>query len=186
MAKNDFLPYRGTDQGNVLPAPEVGYLTAGSSFVLGEPVVVVAAGTLSECASGAATLDGIAAMSGDTVGATDPVGVYRTPMGMYTPTGNDSLPTTNDPTTFWRIRQRRLWIAQRFSTDGTGAALVVPALANIGDAVGIILNAGNWSIDGNAGTAKVARIVDVLDAFGDSIVKSAKTGSKAIFEFTLA
>lgn len=185
MAKNDILPYVGTDQGTVLPAPEWGSLTAAQSFVTGEPVLVVAAGTVSEAATNPSTIDGIAAASGDTVGATDANGTFRIPNGLFTPGASPNLPVAGDPVPFWRVRQRRKWIAARFSTDGTGAALTTPALSHIGDTVGLALNSGNWSVD-NAVANKVGKITDVIDAGGESITRSGKTGANVIFEFTIA
>lgn len=183
MAKFDIMPYRGTNQGNVLPSPEWGRLAAGETFTVGEPVAVNAGGYVTESATNAAVVDfiGIAATTGDTVGATDAVGLYRTPIGQFTPGVSPNLPITGSPVAFWRAKSSTKWVTANFSTGGVGV-LVTPTAAEIGDAVGLRLNGGVWFLDNNAGTTKIGRITDVIDANGISVRLSGATGVKIVFE----
>lgn len=186
MAKFDIMPYRGVNQGNVLPAPEWGRLAAGESFTVGEPVAVNAGGFVTESASNPDAVDfiGIAASCGDTVGATDPIGTFRTPFGQFTPASSPNLPTTGDDVTFWRAKGSTKFVTANFSTGGVGV-LVTPTAAEIGDAIGLRLNGGVWFVDNSGGTTKIGRITDVLDAKGVTIRKSGFTGVKVVVEFTL-
>jgi len=165
MSKDDFVPSRGTDQGTALPAYEWGALAASETFVRGEPVSINAAGSITESATNPDADDfvGFAAGSGDTVGATDPIGTVRTPEGLFTPGLSPNLPTTGDDVPFFRARQQRKWMTRNFSTAGVGV-LVTPTVAVIGDVGGLRLNGGVWFFDTAAGTTKLGRVTDVFDA----------------------
>ena len=180
MAKGDVMPYRGLSSNGTNPVLDTLSIPvlAASSFVQGEPVFINLAGTLQECGNEPVASDfaGIAAQSGDTVGATDPNGNFRTPLGLFTPGAAPNLPVALDMTMMWMAIAGQKLITRRFSTDGTGATIIAPATANIGDTVGLELNAGNWGFDGEAATPKILVITDVLDANGESVVRSGLTG----------
>jgi hypothetical protein len=183
MAKLNIMPYRGADQGSVMPPTERYRLNASETFVLGELVSVNADGELTESADDPAAEDviGVAAASGDTVGTTDAMGAYRKRVGLFAPGISPNLPVTGDMVPVWEVFGGHTFIAQVFATDGAGTA-ATPALANIGDRAGFSLTAGVWSLD--TGTANFsARVVDVLDVNGRSIQESGLTGANALFRF---
>jgi len=185
MAKGDIMPYRGADQGSVLPPTDEFPLKASETFVQGEPVSLNNAGDLTESASAPADEDflGIAAMSGDTVGATDPNGIFRSPEGLFTPGASPNLPVAGDLISIWRAKPGHKWVSRNFATDGAGTA-AVPTKANaVGEVASLILASGNWFVDVGGSGSRVARIDKVLDAKGNDIARSSGTGVFVVFEF---
>jgi hypothetical protein len=183
MARFDIMPYRGGSQGTVIPPVEHYRLNASETFVEGEPVSVNADGELTESADDPAAEDfiGIAAMSGDTVGATNAIGIYRKRRGMFSPGISPNLPQTGDQIQVWEAYQGHTFRTNNFATDGSGT-LTAPAAANIGDRAGLSLTAGQWSLD--TGTTNfIARVVDVLDANGISLQEQGGTGVTVLFKF---
>ncbi len=183
MSKFDIMPYRGSDQGNVIPPVEHYRLNASETFTIGELVSVNADGELTEAADDPAAEDviGVAAMSGDTAVTTDTNGIYRKRVGLFAPGASPNAPQTGDMIQVWEAFQGHTFLAKVFATDGAGTA-AVPAAANIGDRAGFSLTAGVWSID--TGTANfIARIVDVLDVNGRSVQESGLTGVAVLFKF---
>lgn len=182
MAKNDILPYKANanETGPIADLQHFG-LGASESFTVGEPVAVNAAGRLTESADDPGPEDfiGIAAGCGDTVGSTDTIGIFRTAKGMFTPGAVPNRPVTGDLIPVWIAGPGTKLIFKVFATDGAGTA-ATPALANIGDMAGLSLTAGVWSVDTGTSSTKFIRIVDVVDANGDSVQFSGLTGSKAI------
>lgn len=183
MARFDIMPFRGGSQGTVIPPVEHYRLNASETFVEGEPVSVNADGELTESADDPAAEDviGIAAMSGDTVGSTNAIGIYRKRRGMFSPGASPNLPQTGDQIQVWEVYQGHTFVTKNFATDGSGTA-AVPAAANIGDRAGLTLINGNWFLD--TGTTNfIARIVDVLDANGISVQEQGGTGVSVLFKF---
>lgn len=184
MARFDIMPYRGGSQGTVLPPVEHYRLNASETFVEGEPVSVNADGELTESADDPAAEDviGIAAMSGDTVGSTNSIGIYRKRRGMFSPGASPNLPQTGDQIQVWEVYQGHTFITKNFATDGAGTA-ATPTLANaLGERAGLTLASGTWSLD--TGTSNfLCRIVDVLDANGISLQEQGGTGVAVLFKF---
>src|SRR6185503_14289894 len=183
MAKGDIMPYRGNAGNSVNPVLDTlsAPLAAAATFVQGEPVFINLAGSLAESpatATGPIASDfaGIAAQSGDTVGATDPIGNFRIPLGLFTPGLSANAPVAGDMTMFWKASVGQKLRSRRFSTDGTGAAIVAPVAANRGDMAGLMFNAGDWGFDGNAATTKRGIITDILDAAGEDSERSGLAG----------
>lgn len=183
MSKFNIMPFRGADQGSILPPTERYRLNASETFTIGEPVSVNADGELTEAADDPAAEDviGIAASSGDTVGTTDTIGIYRKRRGMFAPGVSPNLPVTGDQIPVWEVSKGHTFIANVFATDGAGTA-ATPAAANIGDRAGLTLTAGVWSLDTGC-TNITARIVDVLDANGVSLQEQGGTGVYVLFKF---
>ncbi len=122
-------------------------VTASQTFVMGEPVVVVAAGTLSECADDPPAVDGIAAhkstdVKGNSLGTTFPITVYGT-------------------------RPDQIFKTQNFATDGSGTA-ATPTLANVGDLAGLDFSGGTWSLDTGQDNL-LCKIDGVRDAAGNNL-----------------
>jgi hypothetical protein len=122
--------------------------TASQSFVTGEPVVLTAAGTLSECEDDPSAVTGIAAhrttdVDGNSLGTTHPISVYMASPGQVFKTRN-------------------------FATDGAGTA-ATPALTNVGDLAGLdFTNTTDWFLD-TLQDNLICRIVGVKDAAGNNL-----------------
>ncbi len=165
MAKNDIAIFTQVDHGTAA-AP----ITTGQSFVSGEPVVVVEAGTLTECSDDPAVVSGIAYGSSQGKDANGREGTVPDGklVGFYKPGGGQLFRSSN------------------FATDGAGTA-VTPALTHRGDTAGFtFLSATDWVVD--TGTANIhVEITDVLDAhgqsLGDSNVRTVGAGVEVIFGF---
>lgn len=122
-------------------------VTATQTFRQGEPVVVIAAGTLSECADDPAVVSGIAAHRSTDAGGTDlgvgtQVSVYRSSPG-------------------------QVFITRRFATDGAGTA-TAPALTNVGDLAGLDFSGGIWTLDTGQDNL-ICRIEGVQDIAGNNL-----------------
>ena len=119
--------------------------TASQSFSAGEPVVLTAAGTLSECTDDPSAVTGIAAhrstdVKGNSLGTTHPITVYMASEG-------------------------QVFITRNFSTTSGTAA--TPALTNIGDLAGLDFSGDpDWALDTSQNNL-ICRIVGVQDAMGN-------------------
>lgn len=143
MGTHDLRHYRAPDGVVDMKSFPV---TASQTFVVGEPAVVIAAGTLSECADDPSAVDGVAAhgvVNGK--GVTSPVGTQVTVYG----TGKDQV-----------------FITKNFATDGAGTA-ATPALTNVGDLAGLT-GPGTWYLDIGAAN-KICQIEGVQDAAGNNL-----------------
>ena len=144
MARQDILHYSAN---NGVPEMRAFPVTAGQSFQQGEPVVVVAAGTLSECADDPPSVDGIAAHRSTDVDGTD--------LGVGT------------PITVYGIAPGQTFKTKNFATDGAGTT-TAPALTNVGDLAGFDLSGGNWFLDTGQNNL-ITQIVGVRDAAGNDL-----------------
>lgn len=158
MAIHDLMPYTGPLGGHV--RIQHFRLNAAESFTTGEPVALNSAGELTESNDNPASTDlvGISAQPADTTDTT-----------LFNPkTGNNYA--TGDMIAVYMADSTSYFATPNYSTDGSGAALTEPVVANIGLDVGLVLGAGGvWSIDSNAGTTKLCRIIDIVDNLGRSI-----------------
>ncbi len=161
MAFQDFRHYRAPDGVmDMLHLP----VAASEAFVAGEPVVVGAAGTITECATDPSVVTGIAAhkstdVKGDDLGAGTQITLYGT-------------------------SPSQIFITKNLTTDGAGAA-GTPALTNIGDQLGFALNSGTWSLDTSMNNL-TAEVVGVQDAAGNDLGSNnvlAGTGVWLLFRF---
>ncbi len=162
MSDRDFAWYSSSDGRPAITARPV---TASQSFRVGEPVEVVAAGTLSESTSDPASVTGIAAhrstnQNGTDFGAGFLVTIYQT-------SSNQIFKTTS------------------FTSDGAGATAAVPTAANVGDLAGLALTGGVWSLDTGTGNL-ICEITGVLDSNGRNLGDPnllPGTGSIVLFRF---
>lgn len=139
MSERDFMPYQCEGERIAFP------VTAGQTFLAGEPVAVSAAGTLSEAGDDPSTISGIAC--------------HRTPTNLIGGSAG-----VGSRVTVYRISKDQVYKTKNFATDGAGTA-VVPALTNIGDQAGLTLASGVWSVD--TGTANLlVEVVGVRDIDG--------------------
>ena len=145
MARDDIRPWRSPTGGEeILSFP----VTAAQSFLRGEPVALIAAGTLSIAGSDPASIEGIAAHQ-----ATDRQG---TALAV-----GSRVAVTGTPDT-------QVWRCDNFATDGSGTA-ATPTQANAqGELAGLVLNGSDWYVDTGAGNLLVV-IDDVLDENGNII-----------------
>ncbi len=142
MSEHDFQVHQRLSNEGATGFP----VTASQTFLAGEPVTLVAAGTLSEASDDPAAITGIAAhRATDRANASFPVGQRITVYGI----ANTVFKTKN------------------FATAGAGAA-VVPTLANIGDLAGLTLSGGAWSLDTGTNNL-IAEVTGILDAKGFSL-----------------
>jgi hypothetical protein len=123
-------------------------MTASQTFAAGEPVVVIAAGTLSECADDPPAVTGIAAFKAtDMRGTSAPAGA---------------------PITVYMATPGQVFITRNFATAGAGAA-VTPTLANIGDLAGFdFTNGTDWVLDTGQDNL-LCRVTGVQDAAGNNL-----------------
>jgi hypothetical protein len=136
MAVQDFQHFRAPDG---VPDMQSFPVTASQSFMAGEPVVLIAAGTLSECSDDPSAITGIAAHRSTDV---DGVTVDISCPGQVFKTNNFS------------------------TTSGTAAT---PALTNIGDLAGLDFSNGtDWFLDTSQDNL-LCRIVGVRDAMGNDL-----------------
>lgn len=176
MAKGDLRIPRNFDYGPFAYV-EKKPLTASETFARGEPVYVTSAGKVKESGDDptAVKFAGIALASGDTVGASDVIGTFRQKVGQFKPGASPNLPQTDDTTPFLVMLPGCEVECDNFATDGAGT-LATPTQGNaVGEVAGLSLTAGQYTID--VGTTNILlRIIDVLDANGESILRSGKTG----------
>jgi hypothetical protein len=137
-------------------------------------------GDLVECSDATATgtdIAGIAAVSGDTVGATDANGAWRFALGGFTP--GSGLPVAGDMVPYYVPSPETFFITANFdsATDGT---LDAPTAATLGNACGIQLSGGVWSLSG-ATDPFICRVHDVLDVNYVPIAMSAAAGKYVVF-----
>lgn len=182
MAKNDLALPKDHSYGPFVYQRDWA-LTASETFAVGEPVYVTSSGRVKESGTlpTAAKFWGIAASSGDTVGASDTVGTFRRKLGQFVPGASPNLPTTADQVSVLVTLPGALIECGNICSDGTGAASITPTEANIGDLIRLVLSGGGvYFFDfGSPGTATAATILvchDVLDVNGDSITFSGRTG----------
>ena len=139
-------------------------VTASQTFRVGEPVTVVAAGTLSEAADDPTDIAGIAAhRSTDRAGVDFGVGFQ---------------------VTIYRGGPDQVFRTTSFATDGAGTQ-ATPTLANIGDLAGLTLAAGVWSLDTGAANG-LCEVTGILDSNGRNLSDPnllSGTGSIVLFRF---
>ena len=194
MPNGDIMPFKSPLGGTT--EVRVAGMTASQTFLLGQPVGVVDAGTVTAVSNVEGTawtlasqdtgyLGGIScfAVGGDDGdGTTSSVGAPINPK-----TG--AVFTTNDEVAFWPFNQGTLFITRNFH-DTAATAAVVPAVTDIGEAYTISPShtaaAGlGWGLAQTGPTFATdvhAMVVDVLDAQRAPIRISGGTGVSLVFE----
>jgi hypothetical protein len=121
MSERDFMPYQCEGERVAFP------VTAGENFLAGEPVVLGAAGTLSEAGDDPSAIDGIAC--------------HRTPTDL-----NGAALGVGSRVTVYRISRDQIYKTKNFAQSGDGTVLV-PTLTNIGEQAGLTSAGGVWYVD---------------------------------------
>jgi hypothetical protein len=170
MARQDIMPADSPIGGHcrVLEFP----LNASETFVEGEPVSVNADGEVTESADNPAAADimGIAATGGDTTAGTGTIDFA---------TGN--IITTGAMVKVFIPDQNTIFRTRNFTVAGVAFGDTAPAASNIGDEVGLTVIGGSWGLDVAGGT-NTCRVIDVLDADGNSVMRSGATGVEVHFQ----
>jgi hypothetical protein len=142
MADQDLRHYRAPEGAIDMRSYPV---AASEAFRTGEPVVLAAAGTIGECLTDPASVDGIAAHRSTDVDGTD--------LGVGT------------QITVYGTSPNQVFITRRFMV---ASVVTAPALTNIGDLVGLTLSGGIWYLD--TGTDNLICMVDgVQDIAGNNL-----------------
>lgn len=161
MADRDLEWYSSNTGG---PDMRAGPVTAAQAFRTGEPVVGIAAGTLSEAGDDPSAITGIAAHRTTDVDGTD-LGVGH-------------------PVTYYGTGPEQVFKTTNFATAGAGVA-VTPSLTDIWDLAGLTLASGVWSLDTGTNNL-IAEIIGVLDNKGVNLADPnllPGTGSVVLFRF---
>lgn len=181
MAARDIMPFKSAHGGTV--TVRWGQMTASEVFEIGEPVNVVAAGTLTEPPDD--NTQWILTDGGGNVEAG--IAAWGPGAGNINPeTGVAYATADNIP--YWPINEGTLFITQNFTVAG-GATAVAPALTDIGNPFQISYGAAasKWGIERTAGLEGIdyiATVIDVLDAEKTPIRNSGNTGVYAVFTIT--
>ena len=170
MAKQDIMPADSPGGGHcrVLEFP----VAAAQTFVEGAVVRVNTSGQLVASVDNptSANVFGIAATGGDTTAGT---GTLDPDTGSVITTGGMVKVYVPDITTVFRT--------MNFSSAGAAFGDVAPAAGHIGDEINIELIGGNYGV-GIAGSNNLGRIVDVVNADGNSVMRSGGTGVTVYFQ----
>lgn len=167
MALFDITPAQSHEGGSIMVRSFIP--TAAATILAGEPVELVAAGTVSEGTSPVIIADGFYGIAASP--SVDIDGTLRQTIEVYDPKG--------------------VYFRSRFFSNAGGAGVNVfplalaTARAAIGDGVGLVLSAaGNWTPDSSTAT-NIGRIVDFLDATGRSVTNAlAGAAVQVVIEFT--
>ncbi len=190
MAARDIMPFKSAHGGTT--QVKWGQMTASEVFDVGEPVMIVTAGTLSEPDDDADSWKyaeiGTGAEAG--IAANGPAGgAQANDRGAQIDIRTGVAMTTLGHCAYWPINEGTLFITKNFWATGAGSA-VAPDLANIGISHMITYatfgtpDAG-WGIEETAavsGTDVSAVVVDVLDAQKEPIRNSGNAGVYVVFE----
>jgi hypothetical protein len=181
MGARDFMPFiTGSGGPRVRQAP----LTASATFLEGELVVVVDAGTLSEMPQDddqiligdfdSGLLGGVAAMDGHTT---------RT---------DRTARSTGDMISYYPINDGTLFITENFVATGDPDTAVIPAGTDVGESYQVtgVNGDGSWAIEQTAGAMGVnmcAIVHQVLNARKEPIgATDTTTGKWVVFELQLS
>jgi len=183
MAKGDFVPFKSPLGGTY--EVRVAGVTASQTFEMGEPVGIVAAGTVTEATAANWVVSDMA------IGIQGGIACYGPGASNINPKTGVAF-ATNDEVAFWPINQGILFRtsgpANFKATGASGAgAETAPLVTDIGTSYEISSNGTNWCIEKTAGTTGVdveAKIVDVLDINLAPIRISGNAGVYAVFELT--
>jgi hypothetical protein len=165
-------------------------MTAAQTFLAGEPINVVTAGTLTEApvdntpwAIADFTTAGVQSLEGG-------IACFGPGAGLINPMTGVAF-TTGDAIAYYPINQGTLFITDNFFADGT-ATVVVPAITDIGESyeIGASTTAGilGWGLEqatATAGTEVQACVVDVLDTRKVSLNHPATDGTGVYLVFEI-
>ena len=187
MAFRDIMPWTSVLGGTY----EVrwGPMTNGELFQTGEPVMVVAAGTITE-PIGATTSWPLTEF--DATGIEGGIAVFGPGDA-----GTNINPRTgvafaqNDDIAYWPINQGNVFITKNFFATADTTTLVVPVQGDVGEAyyVNQAVAATAWGLEQTAaleGTNVQGNVTEVLDANYVPIRESGQAGVYLLFTLTLS
>ncbi|MCP4113854.1 MAG: hypothetical protein GY737_00335 [Desulfobacteraceae bacterium] len=180
MAKFDIMPFKSPLGGTY--ETRVGGMTASETFELGEPVMLVNAGTLTEPIDDGTPWPIAEADSGGEIG----IACFGPGHNSNTNPKTNAAFASDDEIAYWPANQGTIFITKNFYSDATTAAS--PALTDIGESYEItsatVATVENWGVVQAAateGTDVQAIILDVLDTNKSPIRDTGKTGVYVIF-----
>lgn len=186
MAIFDIMPWTSVLGGTY----EVrwGQMTAGELFETGEPVMVVAAGTLTE-PIGATTSWPLTEF--DATGIEGGIAVFGPGDGTNINPKTGKAFATGDDIAYWPINQGNVFITKNFFATADTTTLVVPAQGDVGEAyyVNQAVAATAWGLEQTAaleGTNVQGNVIEVLDATKIPIRISGQAGVYLLFTLTLS
>lgn len=189
MAALDIMPWISPLGGTY--EARWGQMTASEEFDIGEPVMVVTAGTLTEPTDDAAQwvitefTGGTSAIHGG-IACFGP-GAAAGSANINWKTGNEF--TALDDIAYWPFNQGILFKTSNFFAAGAGSA-VAPVQTDVGESYQITYGTTSpigWGVEQTAGVPGVdvcAGIIEVLDSTGDPIRITGNAGTQVVFEIT--
>ena len=185
MAKMDIRPFTGPLGGT--HTVRWGSMTAGEVFEMGEPVMVVNAGTVSEPV-GATTTWTIGEFTSAGESCEGGIACFGPGATNINPATGIAF-ATGDDVAFWPINEGNLFITDNFFATGDTTTAVVPAQTDVGE--GYRMNqaaaATAWGIEQTAAVAGanvVANVTEVLDSMFRPIRLSGQAGVYLVFFIT--
>ena len=182
MAARDIMPFKSPLGGTY--EVRVGGMTASEVFDVGEPVMIVTAGTLTEPTDNAAQWTvaqmGTSMQCGIACFGPGTANVNRNPK-----TNTDYA--SNDEIAYWPANQGTLFITRNVFAAGAGSA-AAPLLTDIDASYQITYGTTDpigWGVEKTAGVVGVdvqAIVTDVLDAQLSPIRNSGNAGVFVVFE----
>ena len=180
MAARDIMPFKSPHGGTT--TVKTGSMTANEVFEVGEPVMVVDAGTITEPTDDAAQWT-VAQMD---IGMQCGIACFGPGASNINPRTGVAFATA-DEVAFWPANEGTLFITSNVFAAGAGSASA-PALTDMGESYQITYGTTDpigWGVEKTAGVSGVdvqALIVDVLDAQLNPISRSGNTGVYVVFE----
>jgi len=185
MAARDIMPWTSVTGGTY--EARWGQMTENEVFEIGEPVMVVAAGTLTE-PIGATTSWPLTEF--DATGIEGGIAVFGPGAGNINPRTGVAFAALDD-VAYWPINQGNVFITDNFFATGDTTTLVVPVQGDVGEAYQVNQAVANtaWGIEQTAaveGTSVQANIMEVLDAGYHPIRLSGLAGVYLLFTLSLS
>ena len=191
MAARDIMPFKSPLGGTY--EVRVAGMTASEVFDIGEPVVIVDGGTLTEPPDDATQwilTDGEDGGTSVGIACYGPAGGAQTnDRGAATNPKTGAAYAVNDEIAYWPASQGTLFITRNFYAAGAGSS-VAPLVTDIGERYQIAYGTfgtpdAGWGVEQTAGVIGVdvqAVVVDVLDSQKAPIRVSGNAGVFVVFE----
>ena len=185
MAIRDIWPWTSVLGGTY--EARWGQMTANEVFEGGEPVMVVAAGTLTEPIGNTTSWP---LTEFDATGIEGGIAVFGPGGGNINPRTGVAF-ATGDDIAYWPINQGNVFITKNFFATADTTTLVVPVQGDVGEAYYVnqaVLNTA-WGLEQTAaleGTNVQGNVMEVLDANYVPIRESGQAGVYLLFTLTLS
>ena len=185
MAARDIMPFISALGGTT--TVRWGSMTASEVFEIGEPVMVVTAGTVTEPV-GATTSWPVTEFSSGGASVEGGIACFGPGAGNINPATGVAFAALDD-VAYWPINEGNLFITRNLFDSGDTTTLAVPLQTDVGEGYQINQAAANtaWGIEkaaGVSGVDVVANVVDVLDAQKAPIRITGNAGVFVVFSIT--